>query len=246
MYFIDLEIGQASVKKLAFTRCGITHGIAGLAVWFISALAGCASSAPPLSTAATRGSDASVDSIRGLPDELNALPARTQNKSVRGVAERQNASAIAETDSEVLSVVLADLLFQQEGTVAFARKAIPYPVTIDELLDQNDKVAWANLTRPQIEACEEAAEQLTRRIVDNFLFESLEPPDERIQIDEHASGNILNGPVQAWPPGYSTDGRFAVVRLVIPWSFHHKVATYLLSKENDKWSICLRQTVYYQ
>ena len=54
-------------------------------------------------------------------------------------------------------------------------------------------------------------------------------------------------PIQAWSPGYTSDRKFAVVQLSVPWSMHHADATYLLrwDEPSGKWSIVLRQFVYY-
>jgi hypothetical protein len=51
--------------------------------------------------------------------------------------------------------------------------------------------------------------------------------------------------VVAYPPGYTADGTFAAVSLILPWSIHHADATYLLARDGDRWRVVLRQFVYY-
>jgi hypothetical protein len=52
---------------------------------------------------------------------------------------------------------------------------------------------------------------------------------------------------RAYPPGYSPDRRIAVVHMSFPWSggFHSGVATWVLRRGPDGWSVLLRQFVYY-
>ena len=52
-------------------------------------------------------------------------------------------------------------------------------------------------------------------------------------------------PVLAYAPGFTADGRFAAVSLILPWSIHHADATYLLARDGDGWRIVLRQFVYF-
>jgi|SRR5579863_1276961 len=236
-----------------FERRAIRRRNTGLAALFVIALAGCTSATPPSPVSEAADGGASTQTVRVPLDGSQTAPDQPQSNSDSRATDQPTKRPLAELDNEVLATVLDDLPAQHGGKTIFARKAATYPQTIEKVLYRHKKEAWEILTEVQIGAFTEAAGQLVVRIDDKFLFESLKPHNERIQILENAAEkpeersrrDILNRPVQAWPPGYSKDERFAVVRLVIPWSIHHAEATYLLSEEDGKWSVCLRQTVYY-
>lgn len=173
--------------------------------------------------------------------------------------------SIAELDLEVLEAVLGDLLtysgedsplttFQGSlpDEILFAAKAAHYPQTVDKVLYQHQEDLWENLTTTQCIAAREAAEFLVRRTQQLDSFGAFKPQDKRIRIyqDQEAQTEqgsnrwLFDRPVQAWPPGFSKDKRFAVVQLNIPQGRHGAVGTYLLSEDNGKWTVCLRQFVY--
>jgi hypothetical protein len=51
--------------------------------------------------------------------------------------------------------------------------------------------------------------------------------------------------VEAWLPGYSEDGKAAIVRFWFGPSFHGATATYLLVKIDGKWKVKWRKTAHY-
>jgi hypothetical protein len=121
-----------------------------------------------------------------------------------------------------------------------------YSQTIDEVLYEREP--WM-LTQAERRASREAAEHLARRIQGYNSRGDFRVKNPRIRI--FASGSENNGlglfdrPISACAPGYSNDGRFAIVRLSIPWGMHHADGTFLLSEANGKWTVLLRQFVYY-
>lgn len=168
-------------------------------------------------------------------------------------------------DAEVVAVVLDDLLTfagddspvavrgSPPNKILFAAKPARYPETVDQVLYQHKKKLWLTLTAGQTTAAREAAENLVKRLQNRDDSAEFKTKDKRIRIhverepqsQEESDRSMFERPIQAWPPGYSTDRRFAIVRLVIPWSIHHAEGTYLLSEENGKWTVLLRQFVYY-
>jgi len=222
------------------------------------ALAGCTSSPPSPGPGLADTTDKQLESAKVAAvalDESSVVPDPARSDPVGGSAEGPIKRPVAVLDSEVLATVLDDLppTDHDAKLTTFARKAASYPQTVEDVLFRYEKERWTKLTDGQIKAFNEAAKQLVGRIKDAVVFEKFNSQTERIRIleveaDESGQPSDRgrdNRPVQAWPPGYSNDQRFAVVRLVVPWSIHHADVTYLLAYEDGKWTVCLRQTVHY-
>lgn len=169
-------------------------------------------------------------------------------------------------DQEVMQVVLGDLLASTDSPLArrdsppaeirLAAQPAKYPRTVATILLRHDKKQWAALSPHELTAATEAAEALVRRHQRGDDFGPLKPIDPRIKIEPdpttapaataNADRAVFGRPVHVYPPGYSSDGSFAVVALSIPWSIHHADATYILARdEQGGWRIILRQFVYY-
>ena len=167
--------------------------------------------------------------------------------------------AAVDRDHAVIEVALADLLALPDSPLAsrkvppaeikFAPRATTYPVKATRILMRRDKEKWAALSKEQLDAASEAAEEIVRRNYAADGFKPFQPRDPRVRLDDGApaAGRNLrfDRPVSAWPPGYSANGNYAIVFLSIPWSMHHADATYLLARDGDGWRIVLRQFVYY-
>ena len=178
-----------------------------------------------------------------------------------GAATTQPAAIAQDRDHVVIEAVLADLLAAKESPVAvrgqapteirFAEKAATYPVTAQGILLRHDKEKWAALSPTELDAATEAANEIVRRHASSDGFKPFVPRDARVNVQaepttQSARSSVLERPVQAWPPGFTADGRYAIVFLSIPWSMHHANATYLLQRGGgDGWRIVLRQFVYY-
>jgi hypothetical protein len=171
----------------------------------------------------------------------------------------QPVAAVRDVDQQVIEAALADLLTLSDSPVAmrkappaelrFAAEAATYPVKTDQILMQRDKEQWAALSREQMDAATEAAKDLVRRHEAKATFAPFTPSDPRVKAETQPRpttiGSIYERPIQAWPPGYTRDGRYAIVFLSIPWSMHHADGTYLLEREGSGWKVLLRQLVYY-
>jgi hypothetical protein len=174
-------------------------------------------------------------------------------------------SGNAVLDPQVLETVLQDLLtymgddspvtrrgFAPKQLVFSARAAVN-PQDVDDVLYRHHKERWAKLAPAELAAAREAAEHLVQRIRANELFKPFRPKDERILVRGEVDDGKRRGdlfamdarPIRAWPPGYSRDKSFSMVRLIIPWSIHHANATYLLAWRHARWVVLLRQFVYY-
>lgn len=173
--------------------------------------------------------------------------------------------AMAKLDAQVVRSVLEDLLSYRgnDSPVAFGGGPLPtkllfsvqaagYRQTVREVLyrDPYYEKAWAARTQEDIRQARQAAAHLVRRIGSFDTFTAFNPEDKRIEIAEkqgHRQKSAtwsFDRPIQAWPPGYSHNHSFAVVRLSIPWSMHHAEATYLLRKEDGTWKVVLRAFVF--
>ncbi len=173
--------------------------------------------------------------------------------------------AISVLDNEVLAAVLDDILTYRgedspvavQGSppteILFEPKPVQYPQTIDEVLFRHQQELWTKLTPTQTSASREAADHLVKRIQNRDFFVAFKPQDKRVRIHEEREAQTaeesvrsrFDRPIEAWPPGYSKNKRFAVVRLIVPWSIHHAEGTYVLSEDHGKWTVRLRQFVYY-
>jgi len=180
-------------------------------------------------------------------DEIGSSSALTQNSSGR----------IRTLDHEMLDTVLNDLQtysgedspflegepFSTKNDLLFDVESATYQQTVNDVLLKQSKETWENLSSIQIESAKQAAEDLVGRIDSEVWVENYTPDDDRVRLVEHINGS--RRPISAWPPGYSANKRFAIVRLIIPWSMHHIESTHILENNGDEWAVVLRQFVYY-
>jgi len=78
-----------------------------------------------------------------------------------------------------------------------------------------------------------------RDAVDDFQLRGT-----RIVFEERRTGRI-DRRISFWPPGYSSETRTAVVKLVYTWSVHHGEATFSRLEHDGRWVIGLRQRIVY-
>jgi hypothetical protein len=159
----------------------------------------------------------------------------------------------------VIEAALVDLLSAKESPVAvrgeppaeirFAENPCTFPVTAEGILMRHDKEKWAALSPADIEAATAAADEVVRRHESHDGFKPFMPRDARVKIQAAPTSRpdplTDTRPVEAWPPGFTAGGEYAVLFLSIPWSMHHADATYLLQRDGQGWRIVLRQFVYY-
>jgi hypothetical protein len=112
------------------------------------------------------------------------------------------------------------------------------------------------LTAAQRRAATEAADDLVARADKGDSLPALRSTSGRVKIYEDAGaatqpapGNPFGGEraSSVFLPGYSKDGRYAVVRLGFPWSgpMHSGEAMYILERTDGGWKVLLRDFIYY-
>ncbi|MGB7160541.1 MAG: hypothetical protein WBD40_20920 [Tepidisphaeraceae bacterium] len=198
---------------------------------------------------------ASFGLMGGCGDQHRAAPAERMPNTMTAAA-RQPARPV---DHAVLDFVLGDLLTLNDSPlkvrngppaeIRFAPEPARYPVTPKRVLMRRDEKLWAALSQTDVDGAAEATAALILRHERKETFGPFQPATPRVKLETQPPpttiGSIYERPVRAWPPGYSDDGRYAVVFLSIPWSMHHADGTYLLRREADGWRVALRQFVYY-
>jgi hypothetical protein len=110
------------------------------------------------------------------------------------------------------------------------------------VLLRHDKPKWDALSAEDMTRAEEAADDLARRHKAAERSLPVAPLDPRLKVvDASTPPDTFSRPVQVYPAGYSADGKFAAVSLVLPWSVHHADGTYRLRRDaRGAWTIVLR------
>jgi hypothetical protein len=188
-----------------------------------------------------------------------AQPTKREAAAPLSAPATQPIAAQPNVDQQVIEAALSDLLALADSPVAvrkgppaelrFAASASTYPVKAKQVLTRHQKERWDALSTEQLNAATEAANDLVRRHEAKETFVPFTPSDARVKVETQPRpttiGSIRERPIHAWSPGYTRDGRYAIVFLSIPWSIHHADGTYLLERDGDGWKILLRQFVYY-
>jgi hypothetical protein len=195
----------------------------------------------------------------GKPDGIGAPTPPTPVQLAPAMATAPATSPAFDRDQITIEAALGDLLTltdspldvrgQPPAEIKFAPRASTYPVKVSQILMRRDKAKWDALSKEQLDAGTEAAEDIARRNYAADGFKPFQPRDPRIKLDDGAPepGRNLrfDRPVHAYPPGYSADRNYAIVFLSIPWSMQHADGTYLLARDGAGWRVILRQFVYY-
>ena len=185
------------------------------------------------------------------------------------VAERKPTTqeAVAR-DAAVLQVVFDDMLSKdnsesptewtrdQSKPVYVSRNPPERPMEASRVLSLSDEKKLKTLKNAERDAATEAANDLVARAGKGEPLPELESTSGRVKIYEDAGAatqptreNFLAGEraSSVFLPGYSKDGRYAVVRLGFPWSgrMHSGEATYILARTDGGWKVLLRDFIYY-
>ncbi|WP_145418122.1 hypothetical protein [Planctomycetes bacterium K23_9] len=123
--------------------------------------------------------------------------------------------------------------------LSFGVESLSNWLRTDDVLFEYREEPWKNLTSHQTQSARIAADDLVRRIESEDLVVKFSSNDNRV---------LLTGdwPIQAWPPGFCADKQTAIVRMTLPWGgWHHAVSTHILERDGDRWTVILRQFVYY-
>jgi hypothetical protein len=125
-------------------------------------------------------------------------------------------------------------------------KAAPWRHDLSQILNERSESPW-DLTKAERSAVREGAEHLVGRNQNRDSLETFQVCGPRIQI--HQKGNAATAfdrPINLWAPGYSHDGRIAVVSVHIPMADHGADGTFVLTVVDGNWAVRLRQFRYYQ
>lgn len=211
----------------------------------------------------------SADENLVIHPRLGPLPPRSKraiiSQHVSATSQKgQNPerTKIDDRDMEVLNVILDDLLTYPDSP--HVDRSPPNEIPLSPLADESPqnarfvfeqilKHSGKPLNKRQRHALEEGLQNVVARTSDGLAFDRDKLKDSRIHIyDEDALSRPPVQPqimhprlVSAWPPGYSRDKKFAVLRLFVPWGYHHTDATYLLSEHQGKWTVIFRDFMDY-
>jgi hypothetical protein len=161
---------------------------------------------------------------------------------------------ISARDNSVMSAVLDDFVtsedaaandpFIQTDPLLFAIRPAQFQLKVSKILPTQAE-GWGALTAIQREQATEAAERLAERSDSGggeFLVDH-----GRVRLCQGGERTRLlgNPPADAFPPGFSSDGRMAIVILRFPWSIHGGDATYIVAFDKGRWRVVLRHIVRY-
>jgi hypothetical protein len=174
----------------------------------------------------------------------------------------------AGTDAAVLQVVFDDMLSKdnsesprewtrhQSKPLYVSKDARERRIDASQVLSLSDEKKLKALTAAQRRAVAEAAGDLVARVEKADPLSELRSTSGRVRIYEDAG--VATQPTRdkpfggerassVFPPGYSRDSRYAVVRLGFPWSGrrHSGEATYILERTDGGWKVLLRDFIYY-
>jgi hypothetical protein len=209
-----------------------------------------------------------------VPKDHWAYHAVTHLKSLGILKGYPPASArvARDRDHAVLESVLAglrkdspaDYIYMRfrTGGIVFDRTTVRTKITPSAILDEIYGGYSDPPARPpasdQRTAVAEAAQDLVRRIDSPGSFAEYTPGHRGITLyrkrtvryrDEQEErkavvDQYIDQPVSVWLPGYSRDGRTAIVCLSIPVDLHGAMVTVLLTKEDGDWKVIRRYFVY--
>jgi hypothetical protein len=176
------------------------------------------------------------------------------------------ASSDAGRDRAVLEVVLKDRFTWPDSPIEprretrkqilFSPDAPAYRPGLDEILDRTDVKEWNKISPVQLGLAREAARDLVHRLGEKEPFKGFLPSDRRILISDEIGAPPTYDPLhpfqpqvfRAYAPGYSRDGRLAIVRLALPWSggVRSGNGTYVLTMNEGDWVVLIRAPAYYR
>ena len=171
-------------------------------------------------------------------------------------------------DAAVLQAVFDDMLSKdnsesptewtrdQSKSVFVSNEPPKRRVEASQVLSLSDEEKLKALTAAQRIAATEAADDLVARIDNGDRPPEPKSTSGRVKIYEGAGAatqptreNPFGGEraTRVFLPGYSKDGRYAVIRLGFPWSgrMHSGEATYILERTDGGWKVLLRDFIYY-
>jgi|HubBroStandDraft_6_1064221.scaffolds.fasta_scaffold867107_1 hypothetical protein len=177
--------------------------------------------------------------------------------------ERLSDAEKASRDAAVLEVLLLDVLTMPESPVEpsgaatkrllFSTDPSVSKIGTSEILEFDDREAFARLSKTQLARVREAAEQLVERVNRNDGVKTFTPKDARLHLytrqeeELQRKSTVGFGPqvFRCVGPGYSHDGRVAIVCLSFGWSIHSGRGTYILTKTGSDWTVLLKDFQFF-
>jgi len=170
----------------------------------------------------------------------------------------------AARDSEVLEVVLKDLLTwsdspleprkAKEKQIRFSPEALTVKLELGDVFERPFPEQWKKLTPAQLGRAREAAVDLVHRVGEKDALKGVKLKDPRIIIWDKAReaaepkrrGAYDHPQVfEVHAPGYSQGQEIAIVRVRFPWSIHGGFGTYVLLKKEGEWIVLVRDFIYF-
>jgi hypothetical protein len=171
-------------------------------------------------------------------------------------------------DADVIETALVDLAMssnkesetfrreQGKGRLLFSGKSRELVGTLRQELQSAESEAWKSLGSTDRNAAKRAAAEIIDRVESKQYCAAFHPKDPHILLweDDPASTQPAKPfeeryekprPIHAAPPGYSDQGRLAVVVFSFPWSMHSGDVTYVLRFDGKKWQVISRHFTYY-
>ena len=176
---------------------------------------------------------------------------------------KSKANSSAGRDSTVLEVVLADFLTMPEFVdrdargkphIFFSLERPRYEPNAKEIVEPVDPKQWAKLSEIQLDCARQASLGLVRRLEEKDVYKGFTPKDDRIVIWSEPRVDAKRFPrmapwyapvLRAHAPGYSRDGRIAVLHVRFRLDLHSGSATYVLSRKEDKWVVLVRDVGWF-
>jgi hypothetical protein len=162
---------------------------------------------------------------------------------------------LEQRDNDVMVVALDRLLrdgrqdpfmpFVDSAPLFFEKTPTCHQRTVEQIMSWSANYKWyTRLTRAELTSVREAAEHLVARVTSCSGAFAMSHPRIRVLTGEPPNAGPLGKTISAAPPGFSKDGRTAIVLLHIPWSMHGAAAAYVVAMDKTRWRVRLGDLAY--
>ena len=213
--------------------------------------------------------------LDATPDEANSAKAETadakavESESANSTRTEDAAGEAKTTDSstdfDLIELVLVDLIDFNEFSPMFFSNGKRSQIILNEktqglngLISDDQLNSESGNKSDQVIPSEICADLRERNPEEPISLSEFKPTDPKILIEDvseiHWGIDDISfakkhpnakGCVYAWLPGYSRDRKTAVVRLLFAPTPHGATATYMLVKQDGRWTIKWRRTAHY-
>lgn len=190
-------------------------------------------------------------SLAGFPE---VSPQATQDKPTGG-----EKPTVRDEDRQILEVVLLDLIDFDEFSVFVKGKKAKIVLAqktagTSGLLSDGQLNGESHDKEPYLIPADLRADLRRRNPKEPVILSGFKPSSPKILLrdlsglrrDEFEEKYPdARGYAEAWLPGFSKDGRTAVLRAYFGPTPHGATATYLLEKRDGRWTVVWRKVAYY-